>query len=107
MPHSSAKLVYCTCSRQTYQQRRKIPYSLTLGKLKSTNKRFLETVGGICVITQQPIGGSPDILAVFIDNYLPVNHLGALLKTFFFTPILIKILTGRANLLFKKPPLLY
>ncbi len=45
------------------------------------------------MIAKQPIGGSPDSTAVFIDNYLPVNHLHALLETFFFAHFLI----GQAN----------
>jgi hypothetical protein len=46
-----------------------------LRQLQGGNERFLETIGSICVVSQQSVSSFPDQRSVFFDNYLPVNNL--------------------------------
>jgi hypothetical protein len=69
--------VYCSGGSQPGQNRVKIPYALSPGEFQGGNKRFLEAVGSISVIAQQPVSGLPDERAVFFNSYLPVNILQA------------------------------
>ena len=90
-PKSSPELIYRPGGGQPGQQGRKISHTLTAAKLKSRDESFLETVGSIGVIAQQPVRSPPHGRAVFFDNCLPVNHLQAPLETSFFA----RSVTGR------------
>lgn len=90
-PKSSPELIYRPGGGQPGQKGGKISHTLTPAKLKSRDESFLETVGGIGVIAQQPVRSPPHGRAVFFDNCLPVNHLQAPLETSFFA----RSVTGR------------
>jgi hypothetical protein len=47
---------------------------------QSGNECFLETVGSIGLIAQEPVSGLPHSRAVLFHNYLPINHLQAPLE---------------------------
>ena len=72
---SPTELIYCAGGCQPSQQSRKTLHALAPADIERRDESFLETIGCIGVIAQQPIRRLPDGRAVFFDNCLPINHL--------------------------------
>ena len=50
----------------------RFPHALTPGKFQRPEECLLETVGGICVVAEQPVCGLPYERPIPFDNGLPV-----------------------------------